>query len=61
MSEKEKQQLNNEDMAQFRSLIGDAAGDTFSLDDILSEYGSGRSSGRGGTPATTWQIWVNTS
>ena len=52
MSEKEKQQLNNEDMAQFRSLIGDAAGDTFSLDDILSEYGSGRSSGRGAVPLT---------
>jgi len=52
MSEKEKQQLNNEDMAQFRSLIGDASGDTFSLDDILSEYGRDRSSGRGAVPLT---------
>jgi len=52
MSEKDKTQLNNEDLSQFKSLIGDASGDAFSLDDILSEYGSGRSSGRGAVPLT---------
>ncbi|MGI5962087.1 MAG: hypothetical protein ACOX7N_00055 [Lawsonibacter sp.] len=43
-------QPNNDDLSQVKSLIGDASGDNFSLDDILAEYGSGRSEGRGAVP-----------
>ena len=50
MGDKKKRQLNNDDLSQVKSLIGDATGDGFSLDEILAEYGSGRSSGRGAVP-----------
>lgn len=45
-----KKQLNNEDLLEVKSLIGDADGEQFSLDDILAEYGSGKLAGRGAVP-----------
>lgn len=50
MSDKNKTQLNNDDLAQFKSLIGDTDSGSFSLDDILAEYGSGKNTGRGAVP-----------
>lgn len=51
MGDREKKQLNNnDDLQQVKSLIGDADGDGFSLDDILAEFGSGRSEGQGAVP-----------
>ena len=47
MSDRKKQKLNNDDLAQVKSLIGDAQGEQFSLDDILAEFGSGKLPGRG--------------
>lgn len=41
---KEDTQLNNDDLAQVRSLIGNADGGDFTLDDILAEYGVAPSS-----------------
>jgi len=40
--DKDKKQLNNDDLAQVRSLIGKAPAGDFSVDDILAEYGRGR-------------------
>jgi len=51
MSDRRKK-LNNDDLAQYRSLIGEADGSDFSLDDILAEYGSGRTTGRGAVPVS---------
>ena len=53
MSDRKKEQLNNDDLAQVKSLIGDAQGDQFSLDDILAEFGSGKLPGRGAVPVST--------
>ena len=50
MSDRKKQKLNNDDLAQVKSLIGDARGEQFSLDDILAEFGSGKLPGRGAVP-----------
>lgn len=38
MSDRDKQQLNNDDLAQVKSLIGAATGDAYDLDDILAEF-----------------------
>ncbi len=48
-----KKQLNNDDLLEVKSLIGDADGNQFSLDDILAEFGSGRATGRGAVPVPT--------
>lgn len=53
MSDKDKKQLNSDDLAQFKSLIGDTDAGTFSLDDILAEYGSGKVTGRGAVPVSS--------
>ena len=50
MSDRDKKKLNKDDLAQVRSLIGEAEGEGFSLDDILAEFGSGRPAGRGAVP-----------
>lgn len=50
MSDRKKRESNIDDLTQFKSLIGDAQGDQFSLDDILAEYGSGKLPGRGAVP-----------
>ena len=50
MGDRDKKKLNNEELQQVKTLIGDADGEGFSLDDILAEYGSGRSGGRGAVP-----------
>lgn len=50
MSDRKDKQLNNDDLKEVKSLIGDVSGDEFSLDDILAEYGSGKSTGRGAVP-----------
>jgi hypothetical protein len=42
MSEEPKRKLNQDDLAQVKSLIGEAKGDAFSLEEILAEYGSGK-------------------
>ena len=56
MGDREKKQLNNnDDLQQVKSLIGDADGDGFSLDDILAEFGSGRSEGQGAVPVKARQ------
>lgn len=47
-----KKQLNNDDLLEVKSLIGDADGEQFSLDDILAEYGSGKLAGCGAVPVT---------
>ena len=53
MSDHKKQKLNNDDLNQVKSLIGDARGDQFSLDDILAEFGSGKLPGRGAVPLSS--------
>ena len=51
MSDQDKKQLNkDDDLRQVKSLIGGVTGEGFSLDDILSEYGSGKEKGRGAVP-----------
>ena len=50
MSDRKKEKLNNDDLSQVKSLIGDARGEDFSLDDILAEFGSGKLPGRGAVP-----------
>ena len=50
MSDRKDKQLNNDDLKEVKSLIGDVSGDEFSLDDILAEDGSGKSTGRGAVP-----------
>ena len=35
MSDRKDKQLNNDDLKEVKSLIGDVSGDEFSLDDIL--------------------------
>ncbi|MEA4933663.1 MAG: hypothetical protein VB071_08850 [Lawsonibacter sp.] len=48
-----KKQLNNDDLLEVKSLIGDADGEQFSLDDILAEYGSGKLAWRGAVPVAS--------
>ena len=50
MRKRDEKKLNNDDLAELKSLIGDAEAGSFSLDDILAEYGSGRDTGRGAVP-----------
>ncbi len=50
MNDRKDEKLNTDDLREFKSLIGDVRGDGFSLDDILSEYGSGQHTGRGAVP-----------
>ena len=50
MNDRKDKKLNTDDLREFKSLIGDVRGDGFSLDDILSEYGSGQHTGRGAVP-----------
>ncbi|MGE4275949.1 MAG: hypothetical protein AB7E30_02085 [Lawsonibacter sp.] len=45
-----KKQLNNDDLLEVKTLIGDASGNQFSLDDILAEFGSRTLTGRGAVP-----------
>ena len=45
MRKRDEKKLNNDDLAELKSLIGDAEAGSFSLDDILAEYGSGRDTG----------------
>ena len=55
MGDHNKKQLNNDDLRQVKSLIGDADGTGFSLDDILSEFGTGHPAGRDPVPVRTRQ------
>ena len=52
MSDRDKLQSNNDDLKDVKSLIGDADSSLFSLDDILAEYGSRRTTGRGAVPVS---------
>ena len=49
MSDRDKQQ-NNGELIDIKSLIGDADGGDFSLDDIMAEYGRPSQSSRGEAP-----------
>ena len=42
MSDRKDKQLNNDDLKEVKSLIGDVSGDEFSLDDILAAAPRGR-------------------
>ena len=53
MSDRNKKQQNNDELKKVHSLIGDADGKDFSLDDILAEYGSGKGDGHGAVPLPT--------
>ena len=53
MGDRDKKQLNIEDLRQVKSLIGDADGDGFSLDDILAEFGTKHSTEQGAVPVET--------
>ena len=50
MSDHKDTKQNKDELAQVRSLIGDAEDGDFSLDDILAEYGSQKKTGRGAVP-----------
>ena len=54
MSDRKDEKLNNGDLREIKSLIGDADSGGFSLDDILAEFG-GNPSARPGGPTTTWK------
>ena len=51
MSDRKDEKLNNGDLREIKSLIGDADSGGFSLDDILAEFG-GNPSGQNGTAGT---------
>ena len=53
MSDHDKRKSNNDDLKDAKSLIGDATGADFDLDDILAEYGSGKSRDRGAVPVVS--------
>lgn len=53
MGDRDKKQLNSDDLQQVKSLIGNADGKGFSLDDILAEFGTGRPAGRVAVPVRT--------
>ena len=53
MSDHDKRKSNNDDLKDVKSLIGDATGADFDLDDILAEYGSGKSRDRGAVPVVS--------
>ena len=50
MSDKDKKQSNNDELMDVKSLVADADGGDFALDDILAEFGSGKPVGRGAVP-----------
>ena len=51
MSDRKDEKLNNGDLREIKSLIGDADSGGFSLDDILAEFGGNPSARPGGIPA----------
>lgn len=50
MSDQKDTKQNKDELSQLRSLIGDADGGDFSLDDIMAEYGSKKPEDRGAVP-----------
>ncbi len=52
MDDREAKQLNKDDLAEVKSLIGDAQAGPFTLDDILAEYGTKRSTQRSAVPVS---------
>ena len=46
----QKKPTKSDELVDIRPLIGDAKAGTFSLDDILAEYGSGKEKGKGAMP-----------
>ena len=46
----QKKPTKSDELVDIRSLIGDAKAGSFSLDDILAEYGSGKEKGKGAMP-----------
>lgn len=46
----QKKPTKSDELVDIRSLIGDAKAGSFSLDDILAEYGSGKEKGKGAVP-----------
>lgn len=50
MSDREKKQFNSDDLSDVKALIGDAQAGSYSLDDILAEYGTRRSTQRSAVP-----------
>ena len=42
MRDRDPKQLNKDDLAEFKSLIGDAGPGSFTVEDILAEYGTKR-------------------
>ena len=50
MSDRKDEKLNNGDLREIKSLIGDADSGDFSLDDILAEFGGNPSARPGGIP-----------
>ncbi len=56
MSDRKDEKLNNDDLREVKSLIGDAEEGEFSLDDILAEFGGRASHGRGALPVSLQKI-----
>ena len=52
MNDPRDKKQNNDDLDQVKSLIGDADGGLFSVDDILAEYGTKKPAGRTAVPLT---------
>ena len=50
MSDRKDEKLNNGDLREIKSLIGDADSGGFSLDDILAEFGGNPSARTGRYP-----------
>ena len=48
--DKETEQLNNDELAECKSLSRDAEAGSFTLEDILAEYGTRRSTQRSAVP-----------
>ena len=48
--DKETEQLNNDELAECKSLSRDAETGSFTLEDILAEYGTRRSTQRSAVP-----------
>ena len=55
MSDRKDEKLNNGDLREIKSLIGDADSGGFSLDDILAEFGGNPSARRHPRPAQPGQ------
>ena len=50
MRDRDPKQLNKDDLAEFKSLIGDAGPGSFTVEDILAEYGTKRKTQRTAVP-----------